>query len=360
MHVGFVGCFLNAARLTGCLPTLTTTRCSPVSALRCSLAGVAFDITSPASVLHALPHFGLCPSQTTPEVHIAFAAATQDSLKREPPIDRSRLLENILLPPYLGGGVQTVPLVLTDDQRRTVADLLANGTDASSVPLLNAPDVVTRLKECADHATDVLLILHALTVEIRDYKEHRTDIHYIQDIEPVLCSSLAFEGFRRMFGMFLPDFDAVMIHSSALVRRGRTFFFLGRDGGGKSTVVSLATEGDVLSDDRNILRRRADGFTVYGTPWGAIHNDTASAPLGGVFLLEKAESFGLERADPREAVHFMWEDNRPFWLHLPKSRRTRVLELLIDVARSVPIYRLRFPKDHIDWNAMDAAVAVAR
>jgi len=71
----------------------------------------------------------------------------------------------------------------------------------------------------------------------------------------------------------------------------RGLLFVGQSGAGKTTMARL-WEGvggaKVLSDDRIILRRVGDSFTMYGTPW---HGEAAlaeptSAPLSGIFFLE--------------------------------------------------------------------------
>jgi hypothetical protein len=322
------------------------------------LAGICFRVTAGKYVLGALPFLGKSKScNYNQDVGITFTGVPRKCLDFNSPVNYSNLLSSFLMPPFIGCCVQTLPLMLTPDQSHSLADILSKGTEAFSVPLLTVPAVLDRIRECSDHASEVLLILHALTVEIRDFREHRIHVFYIEEIEPLLYSESSFEAYRRMFSMFLPDFGSLIVHSSAIKRREKVMLFLAADEGGKSTAVGLSPEGEILSDDRNILKRDGTGFKVHPTPWGKICNLEISAPLCGMFLLEKADAFSLELMDPRVLVYFLWEDNRPFWDHLPIARRTKTLDLLIAASRSVPVYRMRFPKDFIDWSMLDKAVA---
>ena len=323
----------------------------------CLLAGVSFRIAAGKPILDALPCFGTSFHSMHPDVCIVFTGISRKNLELDSPMEHSGLLSSFLMPPFIGSCVQTIPLMLSPAQSHSLADILSRGTEAFSVPLLTVPAVLDHIRKCLDHASEVLLILHALTVEIRDFREHRIDVFYIDEIESILYSEFAFEAYRRMFSMFLPDFGSLIVHSSAVRRRDKVMLFLAADEGGKSTAAGLSSEGKILSDDRNVLKRNGDGFSVHPTPWGKICNLEVSAPLGGLFLLEKADTFSLEPLDPRVLVYFLWEDNRPFWDHLPVARRTKVLDLLIAASRSVPVYRMRFPKEYIDWTALDKAVA---
>jgi hypothetical protein len=81
----------------------------------------------------------------------------------------------------------------------------------------------------------------------------------------------------------------------------------GRSGAGKSTLSRFAAEQpgmEVLSDDRVVLRRQADGFGAYGTPWpgeqGAARN--AGAALRALCFIEKAERNKLVPLSASEAL----------------------------------------------------------
>lgn len=147
-----------------------------------------------------------------------------------------------------------------------------------------------------------------------------------------------------------------MLHSSSSVLNNKAVLFLARDEGGKTTVMKSAVPRDVLSDDQNILKKEDGAFFVHSTPWSTFHNGPRKARLGGLFLLEKANEFSLDRIHPVDMLTYLWAEHVGYTLFLPKKLRVTAFDLLREACRSVPTYRMRFPKDYIDWDAVDRAM----
>ena len=89
----------------------------------------------------------------------------------------------------------------------------------------------------------------------------------------------------------LADRRACFLHSCGVIVDGRGLLFVGHSEAGKSTMMTmLASEGEALCDDRNIVRIWGDDVRVHGC-WS--HGEVpivsaASAPLGAVLFLRKA------------------------------------------------------------------------
>ena len=139
--------------------------------------------------------------------------------------------------------------------------------------------------------------------------------------------------------------QACLLHACGMILQGHGLAFVGHSEAGKTTTAHmLQGEGELLCDDRIILRRWPEGFRVYGT-WshGDIPQVSAnSAPLRAVFLLEQAPENRLIRLPPSQAVRALPEFvvkglvTRDWW--------ENVLDTLGSLARSVPVYRLRLDK----------------
>jgi len=92
-------------------------------------------------------------------------------------------------------------------------------------------------------------------------------------------------------------YDAVLLHSSAIVYQGRAYCFSGPSGTGKSTHTALwqACCGDsqvrILDDDRPMLRKVDGVWYAYGTPWNGKNRIgyNGKAPLGGIVFLHQGE-----------------------------------------------------------------------
>lgn len=100
--------------------------------------------------------------------------------------------------------------------------------------------------------------------------------------------------------------QAFYIHSSGMIVNGNGLIFVGHSQAGKSTIAKLfADQAELLCDDRNILRYWPNkGWKVHGT-WS--HGELpqvspSSAPLKGIFFLEKSRENALIRIHDRMEI----------------------------------------------------------
>jgi MoaA/NifB/PqqE/SkfB family radical SAM enzyme len=142
------------------------------------------------------------------------------------------------------------------------------------------------------------------------------------------------------------DCQACFIHAAGVVIGGKGLLLVGHSEAGKTTAARmLRKHGEVLCDDRIIVRRGPDGLRIHGT-WS--HGDLAdvsagSAPLAAILFLEKANANrlvpvtkGIETA--RLLVQYIVKPlvTADWW--------EKILALIENVAREVPAYRLQFDK----------------
>jgi len=138
---------------------------------------------------------------------------------------------------------------------------------------------------------------------------------------------------------------ACYLHACGIIIQGQGLACVGHSEAGKTTTARmLQGEGELLCDDRIIVRRWPEGFRVHGT-WS--HGDipevsSGSAPLRALFLLEQAPENRLERLAPRQVVRSL-----PEFVIKPLVTRDwweMVLDTIEALAREVPVYRLRLEK----------------
>jgi len=236
--------------------------------------------------------------------------------------------------------------------------------DKSESYLLRSPEVCDRLQALLDQPEQMEMRLDRDQVFLRNFSRCELDFLYTEELggyDPgygINTSEFRVAAnFRQMFSSFLPRFHAILVHSSGLIRNGKAALFVALSSGGKTTVVEHSTDGLILSDDQVVLRKESNVVKAHGTPFGRITGGPCSARLGGIFLLEKAEHFELSSLQSVDMLEYIWATLPSYTFFLPNSLRIQAFQILYDACHQVPVYRMRFPKDYVDWDAIDAAMA---
>jgi hypothetical protein len=292
--------------------------------LKLGLAGLGIDIRS---------ELAIAPSQVGR--FQPFTSMTKSSIRIATNLVGAKDLKDEALDPETG-------FLLAHAARRGI-----------SSRLLNFSKVRSRLEMAAGHSPYLYVEMHDESMSITDFHENRADYYFLARPRKALAQRCIGPA---MLAPFLPRFDALMLHASAIVRDGRAAVFLAPDEGGKTTAVRLAPAGTVLGDDQVIVRRRRGRFRVWGTPWGLHVHARASAPLRGLFILQKARRFSLEPVPATELVPRIWEEIKSPLSILPKPLKKKAFGLLCDIAAAAPAWRLSFPKEQIDWDTIDEAL----
>jgi hypothetical protein len=231
-----------------------------------------------------------------------------------------------------------------------------SGPDVLDHPLLRAPIVRTRLHVALNESKKVLAMDRAGGLMIWTVDEDVMDFYYFLDLADPREERVV-RNYQHMFTAFLLDYLALPVHSAGLILDGRAALFLAPDEGGKTTVLQLAKDGYLLSDDQVIVKREGEGIIAHATPFGKLTSGPGQAPLGGLFVLEKACRFDLAPLKPAELVKILWDEHLSYTSILPRPLKLRAFNLLYDMCHRVPVYRLSFPRDHMDWEAIDIAMA---
>ena len=139
--------------------------------------------------------------------------------------------------------------------------------------------------------------------------------------------------------------DGMMLHSSAVAYEGRGYLFSGPCGTGKSTHTRLwqrefGAEAKIFNDDKPALRRMADRWYAYGTPWCGKDgiNINMKVPLGGICFLKQSKENRIRRLRASEAVE------RIIWQTIYRFKAEENLDLMLRqvdrLVREIPIYEL--------------------
>jgi len=137
----------------------------------------------------------------------------------------------------------------------------------------------------------------------------------------------------------------MVAHACGIKRGAAGILFPGVSTAGKSTISRLWEKRGgvtVLNDDRVVIRKKDDGFWIYGTPW---HGDAKlfspdKAPLKKVFFIRHGEKNEIRKIDPLDAASRLVVCSfSPFW---DREGMDTVLGLCSELAATVPCYELSF------------------
>jgi hypothetical protein len=245
---------------------------------------------------------------------------------------------------------QAMPANSSSPQGRHFDIAALSGTGSA---LLSATPVRDRLGACLKNPGAMAMELRPDSVTMIDFALGRADLFYTSTA-PANHDEIGFGP--AMLAPFLPGFNALLLHASAVVRQGRAALFLAPDEGGKTTAALLSPSGTILGDDQVLLRRAGRRFQVWGTPWGLHVAAREHAPLAGLFLLEKADRFSLEPLSPFDLVPHIWEEIKNPLAILPKPLKKKAFGIACAVAAAAPAWKMSFAKSHIDWDAVDRAL----
>jgi len=219
--------------------------------------------------------------------------------------------------------------------------------------LFNSYIVRNQLNICLKQIDSITIEIQPNSIVIFNHKSCEIFIFYSQDFGKSLVNFILGPS---IFAQFLPIFSAAMIHSSAVVIDKKAAIFLAPDEGGKTTAAKLAPDYPILCDDQNVIRKQENKFFAYATPWGSFKNNPLKAPVGAFFLLEKGGNFKLTQIEPKDILSYLWSEHLPYYFYLPKNFKHHYFNFIYDLSFKIPGYLLTFPKDYIDWDAVDRAM----
>ncbi|MCM8781942.1 MAG: radical SAM protein [Candidatus Omnitrophica bacterium] len=161
-----------------------------------------------------------------------------------------------------------------------------------------------------------------------------------------LNSLTLFPTDQILLARILADRQGFYLHSCGVNFKGKGLAFVGRSGAGKSTLANLLKgKAEILCDDRVIIRRREDGFRIYGT-WH--HGDIPivsnnSAKLKAIMFLKKADkNFLIKLEDKKEIIRRLLSCLiRPL---VTVDWWQKTLILIESISGQIPCYILEFKK----------------
>ena len=158
---------------------------------------------------------------------------------------------------------------------------------------------------------------------------------------------------RILHTVLLAEQGGMLMHASSVVLAdGRAFVCTGVSGSGKTTISRLVPPGaHILTDEMSFIRREADGYYAYGTPFAgelATPGENIRAPLAGVFLLAQGPDNRIDDLSPAEAIRAVMTNI--LYFAKDKALTAKVFDNAIALAACIPVRRLTFFPDARVWD----------
>jgi hypothetical protein len=163
-----------------------------------------------------------------------------------------------------------------------------------------------------------------------------------------------------LMAILLPMGRGAEFHACGVVYKGQGLIFTGGSGSGKSTLGRLwqgRQDALVLSDERIIVRKKDDGFWMYGTPWqsDARTSSPEGAPLKRIFFISHGRENSVSPVKAGDAASKLFVRCFPaFW---DETCLNFTLDFIGQIVERVPCYELGFTPDRSILDFVDDIVS---
>lgn len=165
------------------------------------------------------------------------------------------------------------------------------------------------------------------------------------------ASSTAYENYLRMITTYaLIKQGGSLMHSAAMVLKGKAYLFIGRSNAGKTTIshLALAFGAQILSDDANVIQKLNDSsYWVDAVPFAGELGQQAVRvggpyPLAGIFVLEKSDHNEVVQLSESQKIASLLVSTPV--VNKDPYRNSVLLDNLEAVVQKVPVATLKFIK----------------
>jgi hypothetical protein len=160
---------------------------------------------------------------------------------------------------------------------------------------------------------------------------------------------------RVLYAWAALDRGGLLLHASGVIRGGKAYVFFGHSGAGKTTVARLSMPGVILSDDLVLLGMRDGVLHAHGVPFRGemveCPRTNASAPVAGLYLLEKAVAHGLHDLTRAHALARL-VGSSPF-VNSDSGSIPELMSVCEAICGLAPVRRLTFLPDPGFWDLLE-------
>lgn len=137
-----------------------------------------------------------------------------------------------------------------------------------------------------------------------------------------------------------------IFHGAAFLWNEKAFAFTAESGTGKSTQLNhwsnlYGDEIRIMNGDKPVFAKDQRGITVMPSPWKGkegLGDDTLTAPLGGIIILEQSKTNHIEKLSLQQSVPRLFQ--RILFTVETKELVLSAADMIEGVVTSVPVWKL--------------------
>lgn len=174
-----------------------------------------------------------------------------------------------------------------------------------------------------------------------------TDL-YFDDPTGNFCDPFYGPTMELLMVNYLAQGRGIIIHGCGIKQGERGVIFVGESGAGKTTLAKIwdrASDVEVLSDDRTLVRKQGDHFVMYGTPWHGEgkFGSPNRVKLDQIFFIKHSKENSISKINKTHSVEqFLKCSFPPLW---DVQGMEYSMDVFCDLAAAVPCRELSFKPD---------------
>jgi len=162
----------------------------------------------------------------------------------------------------------------------------------------------------------------------------------------------------KCLSIYLSDFNANIIHSSAIIDKNKAILFSGKNDSGKTTILYLCSEKEGLGEDLNFLFKKGKDFFVQVFPLikmvTALNKKNSKAvKLKAITFLAKNKKIKLKKLSKTEAITSLLQNDIQGTFNFQKIKLDKRILLYQELFSEVPAFILYFPFKKNIWRAIE-------
>ncbi|MBW2609861.1 MAG: hypothetical protein JRC68_05920 [Deltaproteobacteria bacterium] len=185
----------------------------------------------------------------------------------------------------------------------------------------------------------------------KDHWSNKVNITVLNSIMALLSLCLSVQG-------------GVLAHGVGVKREKEGFLFLAPSDGGKTTLSTHCSEGEVLADDGVIIRKNSDNYKLFATPFrqrpgGEIHRwkwSLEPIPLKAVFVLGKGEKTSISRIPRANLINILLGSFTHFFSWMDGRQAKLVFDFWYELSLKLPIAKLNWRPDVTFWPEVNSFI----